>query len=293
MHEGRIFETEPSIERGQNVVIRFSFIRHSQKMTGHVANESGTGISRANLSEGGRQRARRWGDRQLRERVFNKVYATASDRTKETLEEALQGADIDTPILQKSVDTRSFFALPELAEGSEAFFTDYIRLTHEERDHILGAEFAGSKLEDLTPDQQEYIMERAEEPAITWYLSFGDQRPDPETPSPVERAQAVAWKLHRLVKLSEKIRSESRVDLLSSGHKTSTEAFLQEVLKRSGHDSLAELGGSLKILDGWDFIIRTNEYGNKRIDLILRREGGENVTFEIQEALIEELARVL
>lgn len=275
-------------ERGSNVEVKFTFFRHSQKASGNVVEEGG-GLSKANLSERGRERAKDWGAQHLKDRLFNKVYATASDRTKETLQEALTGGEVEGgDVLQASDKTRAFFSLPAL-EASNAFMGQYVQKMNEERDQILKAEFDGKELTELTPDEQEFVMERAEEPSIAWYLSFGDQKPDQDTPSPTEQAQAVAWKMNRLVQLADRLESEKEIDLISSGHKTSTEAFLQEVLRESGV-SLEEFGGSMKILDGWDFVAKTDVQGNKTIQITLRREDGGMQEVNVSEDVIKSLA---
>ena len=123
----------------------------------------------------------------------------------------------------------------------------------------MQAHYPERTFDKLSPDEQEEVAENAEEPAMEWYLSFRNTRPDPETPSPRENASEVALKIDRLIKLVDFMPDGRSVNLLSCGHKSSTEAFLAYVLiiqdlggtVKTGFDKLAEIGGSLHILDSW------------------------------------------
>lgn len=292
--EGRgIPQSELGIEkeRGVDTSARFTFVRHSQKASAEVFG-SGGGLSGSALSESGKERAGQYGTEELVDRKFDKAYATQSDRTRETLESALASADLEPKLLQKSEDTNSFFSLPQFS-GSEKFMDRYGGILDEERTRILTEEFEGKKLSELNPDEQEYVMELAEEPAIEWYLAFADEKPDDETPSPREQASKVAWKINRLVHIVDFMKSGKDVDLISAGHKTSTEAFLKFVIEREdgvGFEKLEDIGGSLKIMDGWELAVSNDSEGEKRITLSIRRENGDKMDYGVSEQALKKLS---
>ncbi|MFA6524875.1 MAG: hypothetical protein WCT33_01235 [Patescibacteria group bacterium] len=284
-------------EQGHNTSVHFTFVRHSQKSSGQVFAEGGKGISRSSISEGGRQRAEVYGRDQMSSRRINKAYATKVDRTKETLNYAFQAAEINPDILQKSDSSQSFFSLPALS-GSTEFNRRYDAIMLPERQKFIDGHYPGRQFSELTPDEQEVAAEYAEEPALEWYLSYNNERPDEETPSPREQAASVAFKLNRLVNLTDFMPNGKELDLVSSGHKTSTEALLKYIIERQengevvvGFESLEQIGGSLKILDSWDLYVQNDEGGEKHIMMVLRRENGETQEYGLNSSILNELAK--
>jgi len=283
--------------RGLNTEIRFTFVRHSQKTSGQIFTEGAQGLSVLSISKTGIQRAKTYGIDQLTGRKITKAYATEADRTRETLASAFQAAEIDSKILQKSETTRAFFTLPALS-ASEEFMKQYDAIMLPKRQQYIDKHYLVKKFNELTPDKQEAAAEYAEEPAIEWYLSFGNKRPDKKTPSPREQAAFVAFKINRLIHLPDYMPNGKSVDLISSGHKTSTEAFLKYCIERKidgkivvGFDKLEEIGGSLKILDSWDLQIKNDDNGKKHATIILRRENGETREYGLNISTLNELAK--
>lgn len=300
-----INERRPQIEqlreikedRGHNTEVRFTFVRHSQKASGQIFAEGAQGISTSNISEMGKQRAETYGKSQLAGRKITKAYATEVDRTKETLTSAFQAAEVNPKILQKSETTQAFFSLPGFS-GSKEFMKQYEAIMLPKRQQYIDEHYPEKKFNELTPDEQEAAAEYAEEPSIKWYLSFDDKRPDEETPSPREQATSIAFKINRLVHLPDYMPGGKSVDLVSSGHKTSAEAFLKYVIEREkdgetiiGFDNLEEIGGSLKILDSWDLRIQKDNQGKKHVTIILRRENGETQEYRLNIPVLTELAK--
>lgn len=294
-------QIEPSGElkekRGHNTEIHFTFVRHSQKSSGQIFSEGTEGISISGISETGKQRAEAYGNVQLSGRTINKAYATEVDRTRETLAYAFEGAQINPQILQTSDTARAFFSLPATSL-SKKFMGQYEKIMLPRRQQYIDEHYPGKEFGELTPDEQEAAAEYAEEPAVEWYLSFDNERPDEETPSPREQAASVAFKINRLVHLPDYMPADKSVDLVSSGHKTSTEAFLKYCIERKidgetlvGFDKLEEIGGSLKILDSWDLQIQNDDRGEKRITIVLRRENGETQEYGLNVSALQELAK--
>lgn len=296
---GVIFDRSRKLEEkiGRDTEATFTFLRHSQKSSGRVFSADGGAISTANISEAGKCRAFDFGEDNLSGRDINKSYGTTSDRTIQTLESIFEGAEISPQILKQKGESKAFFALPALP-GSADFNKKYDDISEPIRRQYIHEHFDNIKFDDLNPDQQEEVAEYAEEPAIEWYLAFDEQRPDKDTPSPRECAAAVAFKVNRLINLPDYMKSGAKVDLVSAGHKTSTEAFLKYVLERevenekiAGFDFLSEIGGSLKILDGWDLKVKNDIEGKKIVKLILHRENGQQQEFGIDIDVVRQLAQ--
>lgn len=283
--------------RGRNTEIHFTFVRHSQKTSGLIYTEDGSGLIDAEITEKGKARAADYGREVLSNRQIKKAYATDKDRTRQTLEAAFQAAGINPTILQKKEKIQAFFALPATPTSPE-FRKKQEDAMRSKRDEYTAEHFPGQKFEELDPDGQEETAEYAEEPVFEWYLSFDNKRPDKDTPSPREFAASVAFKINRLINLPDFMPPDKSLDLVSVGHKTSTEAFLKYVLIHEiggkhviGLKTLAEMGGSLKIMDSWDLQVKNNEQGEKNITFVLRRENGETQEYKLDLETVKKLAK--
>lgn len=277
-----------------NTELSFTFVRHSQKKSGEVY--VGDAISTSSISEGGITRARSWGKEQLSGRGVKKGYATCSDRTRETLAAAFESAGINSKILQNSEAVNAFFSFPGSSE-SASITEEYDRRFKEERLRIMKERYPDHDFGALSPDQQEEIAEIAEEPVVDWYLNYCEVRRDDKTSTTREHAAAIAFKINRLINLTDFMPSGTSVDLVSCGHKTSTEAFLKYTIihdqvskSKIGFDSLKEIGGSLKILDSWDLNVKNDGDGNKTVSLTIRRENGDIQQYGLDINSIKQLA---
>ncbi|EKD43314.1 MAG: hypothetical protein ACD_72C00347G0002 [uncultured bacterium] len=186
--------------------------------------------------------------------------------------------------------------MPEGAR-SQAFLRQYEEKMVGPREEYLASHFPGRKFSDLSPDEQEEVAEYANEFAVEWWLSFDDKRFDEETLSPREMAANVAYKINHLVNLPKFMPDNGSVDLLSVGHKTSTEAFLKFALERvangdvvTGFENLVEIGGSLKILDSWELVAKTDSQGQLQVSLTIRRENGDTQVCSISREILRQLS---
>lgn len=284
-------------KRGTNTELHFTFVRHSQKSSGNVFSSGTEGYSMSGISEAGMKRAEKYGEEELSGRNLNKAYATEIDRTRETLEKAIEGGNIETTLLQKSPETTAMLSMPPM-EASAEFMKKYNGIMMPRRDQYVAEHFDGKEFDSLTPDEQEAAAEYAEEEALQWYLDFDAKRPDEGTPSPREQAASVAFKINRLVNLPNYMPAGKSVDLVSAGHKTSTEAFLKYVIEQEhdgkitvGFENLEEIGGSLKILDSWDLDVKNDEGGNKKCAIAIRREDGESKSYTLNLEAVKQLAK--
>lgn len=274
-------QIEQEKSRGHNIDIRIIFVRHAQKADARVFNKELTEISSASISPKGAELAYEKG-RDLK--GPKKGYVTSVTRTNETLQEMLKGSGITDPDELERM-SQDYLGFPGIHLGSATpSFTEYNRITEEAKKKYLNEHFPGKSYDDLTLDEQEQVMEIAEEPALQWYLNHKEQRPDPETYSPKEMAGLVAYKLNRFVNLPEYMEDGKEVELISVGHKTSTEAFLKYMI---GFEDLSEMGGSLRTLDNWEFDVKTDAVGNKTVELRFRDK-----VYPLDRDKLSELAQV-
>lgn len=160
----------------------------------------------------------------------------------------------------------------------------------------IEAHYPGRAFKDLSQDEQEKVAEYGNEFAVQMYLDYDNQRPDPDTLAPREEASRVAFKINRLINLPDYMPADSSVDLVSSGHKTSTEAFLSYVIENEethqvGFRDLKDIGGSLGILDSWDLEIQNNEEGRKTVSIVIQRENGATQRYGINMEALRRLAQ--
>lgn len=295
---------------GHNTEVLLSFTRHSQKSSGAVAAEGG-GISAAGISPGGIVRSEQFGAVHYKDRKPQKGYATKVTRTNETLEAALKGAGLkDKVAVLEEGKIDSFFAFPGAFKWSKGFMDEYLKVMapHEAKE-LANPRYKGVEKSKLSPDDQERIAEIAEEPAMDWWLNFDKQKPkdakdkdgkpivpaSDTTPSPYEIASLVGFKVNRLVNLTDRMPDGKKVDLMSVGHKTSTEAFLKYVLvlpgkKEAEFDVLKQIGGSLRPLDTWDLSVRNDERGVKKVSITIRRENGQKTEYGVDLKVLSELS---
>jgi len=110
-----------------------------------------------------------------------------------------------------------------------------------------------------------------------WYFGLGDKRFDKESPSYKEIAEGFAYLLQRSVKMSNRLYSGSKVDLINGTHGNLPECLLKEIMIRKvngkkvrGFKSVREIGGTLEYSEPVDFEIKRDEKGEKYITLDFR-----------------------
>jgi len=126
-----------------------------------------------------------------------------------------------------------------------------------------------------------------------WFLSFDDERPDPETASPREVAGGVAHLVKTYIDMADRLFSGSEIDLVNGTHEVMAESLLRYALireendeKKIGFESVKEIGGSLGFVEEIEFRIVTNETGEKTVKVYLR--GNE---YDIDMGILEGLAK--
>lgn len=253
---------------GANIELRNMWVRHSQKASGEVFAIEGSGISNSSISEGGHIKASEFGSDVEDKKSFIKSYVSKVDRTSETGGSILQGYLEEN---EAKVFNERYRKELNAAPGNEEWLDLFNRKFTENKNGLLAER--GLQPEDfssLSPDEQEEIAETAEEPIMREWLDD----PASELALSYSKDEAAAlfaplFNDHTL-RIVEKLKSGSGIDLLHNTHKTATEAFLTsgvliDELTGDTVNTLKELGGSLQILGNWESITRTDKEGAKNV----------------------------
>lgn len=256
---------------GKNTEVKLTFGRHTDKEDSKVVETDGSGVSKALISEEGGERAQNFGET-LTDRKFNKEYVTSSERTTQTLKRVLAGAKIDF----KEEDLASYFNFPGLELKGE-LGKKYMEIINQNKDRFLKELYPGKEFNELTAREQGIVVDAGGDLALDWYLQNDKKAPYPDAQSPYDFASIAAYKLNRLINLGDHMPNGKTVDLLSIGHKTSTEPLLKYCLvqeengnKKVGFDKLEEIGGGLQTMEDWTLVARNDAEGNKNLKIILR-----------------------
>ncbi len=257
------FNEQENEEFGRNVEIEAKFMRHAEKADGQD-------ISAVSLlSDRGKEEAYKKGlDTDVKEHGI-KTYVSPVGRAIETADAFIAGQRESGATVHKERTRSELGLLP----GSKEFYDDLARITEEN---------FPPNFDKLQGDEKQEAFDKAEDRAVDWWFSFEDKRPDPETASPHEIAVSVARLVDRYIRMADKLRSGTSVDLLNVSHKGTLEPFLREILIRkitdesgneknvTGFDKLEEIGGGMRLTESWSLLIKTNESGDKSIKINFR-----------------------
>lgn len=250
-------KSEKSKEFGKNCVLRMTFLRHANKV--QFDPHSGGSISQSELSEKGKKRSREYG-KQLPAENISAVHTSSFERNLETAENITWGSfDRESSPVPITTEIHNELTAPHFSKN----FID--------KEYLPRFDNKPENFDSLPSDKQERIIEEIEEPAVNYWIGLRDKKYDQETESASEVVERVAYYfLNEPDKLIEKMRSgEEKEELLGLTHKTATEPFLLYCIEPPVHD-LQELGGSLKLLEGWTIEIKTDNEGKKSYKIFIR-----------------------
>lgn len=270
---GKKFEGGVEDEKyGANVTIHAVFMRHGEK-------ELSTDTFETGLSEVGRRQSEEFGKaRDKRSAV--KSYSSETDRTEETGRLAIDSSPTEKKMRHVIRKELAFDYDPD---------GEFAQTLMAMKKEMLGADYG-----DLGEDEKQRRMLSFNQAATDYYLSFGEERPDPETNSPVELAAKIAKRVDRYSRMPDKLKSGSDVDLINATHDFPVASFLKETMirvdegeRRRGFESVAEIGGPIKPTDHFEVTVRTDETGERTMSLLFR--GDE---YSVDEQRLGELVEI-
>jgi len=263
-------ETEPKY--GANVVIRNFWGRHAQKRSGEVVVDGE--ISKSLISDKGAEDSVDFGKGIEASVDGAKIYTSTSQRAIETAESIVEGyqqSNPDVPI--RKLEMRDQLTLDFPKEFMELYEARFIASRTELMQQM---NLDPSKFKELSPDQQEEIAEKAEEPLLTEWLSGKGEFSRLMNPETSARIFAQLFDRHN-DRMASKLYSGSQIDLFHVSHRGIMEPFLTSgvlVRTRDGKTmrTLDELGGPMAILEGWESKTETDDKGTSKISVLLRGE---------------------
>ena len=257
---------------GKNVKIHAIFLRHGEKETDMTAADTG-------LTERGRRESLEIG-RKLDEKDLIKAYSSDTDRTKESAELIVFASPTEKKMKHRIEKELSFYY-----DKNGVFFNNLMKAKKE---------MLGNGFKELQEEEKKEKMEKYENWATDYYLSFSEQRPDESTMSPVETAAIMAKRVETYIKIADRLRSNSDIQMINDTHDLNLAAFLKEALVRDvngqkirGFKSIEEIGGSLAFNEGFDIIVENDEEGKKNIKFVFRGR-----QYELDFQRLNELSKI-
>ena len=257
---------------GKNVKIHAIFLRHGEKETDMTAADTG-------LTERGRRESLEIG-RKLDEKDLIKAYSSDTDRTKESAELIVFASPTEKKMKHRIEKELSFYY-----DKNGVFFNNLMKAKKE---------MLGNGFKELQEEEKKEKMEKYENWATDYYLSFSEQRPDESTMSPVETAAIMAKRVEAYIKMADRLRSGSDIQMINDTHDLNLAAFLKEALVRDvngqkirGFKSIEEIGGSLAFNEGFEIIVENDEEGKKNIKFVFRGR-----QYELDFQRLNELSKI-
>lgn len=251
-NETSIKEEPPSFEKekGCNTTVAIHFIRHADR-------EIHKTVSETPLTKKGVKRCVEFAET-LNGNVITGEFSP-TERTEETLDTIIE----HSPATVKIPPQENIFLKSRCSEN----------FVHRIQQHFL--EMHGGMLTPCPDTDVSAIESCATVAGIELYLSFGNDRPDEETPSPVETAAMVAAQIAHAVNMADDLESGDIADCVFVSHDYLVAAFLKEILlvkdktsgkkRKFGH--LSEIGGGIDFLDGPEITVKNNANGKRTITL--------------------------
>ncbi len=106
--------------------------------------------------------------------------------------------------------------------------------------------------------------------AVQAIIDTNDKRMDSETISSKEVSQEVAKQILTFIKMTERLKKDSIVNVVMTSHSGWIENFLVDILNEERQDFMNKIGGQLDFLEGVKIIIDRKNKNNITIDLTFR-----------------------
>lgn len=271
MERGSFERINPREEFGRNVEVHAKFIRHAEKKYPRSENE-------VPLSEDGIKKSEELGESlEKKDRIEGEYSDTV--RARNTTESVVFHSPTENKLKTKERDELAF-------RCSDNFML-------RTKKHI--EEISKNSQKSVTEKGKKKTEAGASTEGIDYYLSFGDEKPDKETYSPVETAAMVAKRLDIAIRKADRLHSGTKMDAIFTSHDYVVAAFLKEVMilgrtgegKKIGFNSLEEIGGTIQPLEGFEITAKTDDSGQKSIEFTFR---GQNYEFDMER--FDELIKI-
>ncbi len=106
--------------------------------------------------------------------------------------------------------------------------------------------------------------------AVQAIIDTNDEKMDAETISSKEVSQEVAKQILKLIKMTERFKKDSKVNVVMTSHSGWIENFLVDILKENRKGFMEKIGGQLDFLEGPKIVIDRKDKNNVIIDLTFR-----------------------
>lgn len=257
---------------GRNVTIHAVFVRHGEK-------DFDPNNPETVLTSEGEIEAKNFGKKREKKRII-KPYISDTPRTKKTAWLIVEESPTDIKGQLRKMEELGFHYDPK---------GEFCQNAMKIKKNITGDDY-----ENLSKEEQKEQLYRSDAIQVDYYLSFGNQRPDPNTYSPIETAALMAKRVGIYLGMAKRLKSGKEYDLINSTHDFNLVSFLKEVMIRKfgdeevkGFNSVEEIGGSVKFNEAFEITIKTDDRGQVSASLLFR-----NNEYQIDMDRIDELIKI-
>lgn len=187
------------------------------------------------------------------------------DRVKDTAEEIIEASKAEDKF--------------QIREKQPLKASSFITGDPESSEFIKKVDRRTSEAMKVPEENREEKLKKAESKNVREWLSYGDESPDAEVASPKEVAKGLAQRIKTYVEMSDRLKSDSEVELLNVTHEFMVAAFIKYFLKKEdgersmdGEGVLETLGYRIDPLEGVSITITTDRKGQKGISTEINGE---------------------
>lgn len=263
---------ESESKLGRNVTIRAMFLRHGEKEFSPHTAETGLSATGRDMSD---QVGQHFEDRPVR-----KSYSSDTARTIETAQRIIEASKT-----QKRMKLAVKGALAFRYDQGGQFVADAMRIKQES---------CGPDFKEVSQEEQAKRLEQCHRLQMEDYLRYGDERPDPNTYSPVETASLIARRVDLYIRMANRLYSDSDIDLINATHDYPIGCFIKETI---GQENLQDINLPIDFVEGFQVEIKTDGKGQKSTNLQFLRRNKNNAlipseTFELDTKRLNELVSI-
>lgn len=235
-----------SPERKKNIEMTIHLVRHEEKAKDGSLSPRGYDRAKALAPSFG-----------FSENV--KTYTSTAPRVVQTAEALHEGAEIKNLMNSRTRHELSIATLQNPKADFSPFFRDVLRKrlaeAHQEPEEV-----------------REQKIREAEARTMQEWLAFGDTQPDEETSSPEMVAGAVASHVLQQIEMADRLKSDSKVDLLNVTHEFMLAAFVKYFVQGTDQEGKPIAGEaimrdkkSIHYLEDIKIRVKIDDKGEKKV----------------------------